>query len=214
MVRALREGRKTVTRRVVKPQPTGPNPPGQTYDFRNKRGQWIGALDAVTGQNSVSDQCPYGAPGDRLYVREAWQYADWTEDDGIPLIRYRADGAERWARSIPDEWQDRVMDTWATLSEPSNYDIDGRAADRRWRPGIHQPRWAARLTLDVVSVAVERVQDITESDALAEGVGSDTYSLRGDFARLWNSLNASRGYGWDSNPYVWRVEFRVVSPTS
>jgi hypothetical protein len=91
--------------------------------------------------------------------------------------------------------------------------------DGPWRPSIHMPRWASRITLEVVAVRVERVQDITEADARAEGIaayveyggGSVETLIQGNrhsFRELWDSINASRGYGWDANPFVWVVEFQ------
>ena len=128
-------------------------------------------------------KCPYGAPGDRLWVRETW------DTDG-KTIAYRATTPE-------------------TTTDPE---------PMRWRPSIHMPRWASRLTLAVTSVRVERVQEITEADARAEGIepqrsdysGEDSNSLQ--FRDLWDSINAARGYGWAVNPWVWVVEFERVQP--
>lgn len=139
---------------------------------------------------------PYGQPGDLLWVRETWAY---NEAQGTI---YAADG-----------------DT------PDPDDNDGPERCRgRWRPSIHMPRWASRITLEVVSVRVERVQSITHEDALAEGIedaepGADLriaglpYSFaRTRFCLLWNSINAARGYSWEVNPWVWVVEFRRTQP--
>jgi hypothetical protein len=114
------------------------------------------------------------------------------------------------------EWQDRLLDTWADLSRPENIAIDGKAADRRWRPNIHIPRWASRLTLENTEVRVERVQDITLDDMLAEGIAAlpewegNQVSTESCWRSLWDSINGPRGYGWDANPWVWVVSFRVV----
>lgn len=91
--------------------------------------------------------------------------------------------------------------------------------DRRWRPSIHMQKWACRIWLEVTGVRVERVQAITEDDARAEGLDSfhPTWhegfceSYREQFATLWDSLNAKRGYGWDTNPWVWVIDFKVVN---
>lgn len=103
----------------------------------------------------------------------------------------------------------------------------------KWKPSIHMPRWASRITLEVTDVRVERVQDISEQDALAEGVDMETehgslciniedasYSsnlvygsaIKTVFRKLWDSINLKRGYGWDINPWVWVVEFKRAMP--
>ena len=223
MVRAILDGRKTVTRRLV----TGHD----VIEERDDGTPWPYYTTWSHGDDGSPWQaCPYGVPGDRLWVRETWRYHDWT-NDGLPWIAYAADGCHRLCESIPDEWSDRVEDVWATLSDQKNTAIDGVARDRRWRPSIFLPRWASRLTLDVVRVQVERLQAITEEDANREGVeymdglldesdlcrvakemGAMATDSRVWFACLWDRLNASRA-PWDSDPWVWRVEFRrVVTP--
>lgn len=175
MVRALLDGRKTMTRRVVKPQPDEMfNPSSQV------------ALESWT------IGCPYGQPGDNLWCKETFSGAD---DQAFKhLVIYRADGEQ----SV------------------------------RWRPSIFMPRWASRITLELTAVRVERVQDISEDDAKAEGVieqfravvlrpdgGPDYHipnSYRGGFANLWDSLNAKRGFGWDKNPWVWVLTFNRIKP--
>ena len=146
-------------------------------------------------------RCPYGVPGDRLWVREThhidYYPAGTLNAHGNPgVIHYRAD-------------TDIISQSW----------------DGQWRPSIYMPRWASRITLEVVSVRVERVQDITPSDCIAEGVevianewGTPWYkgpqgewkSSREAFSAFWNSINAKRGFPWSSNPWVWVVEFRQV----
>lgn len=165
-----------------------------------------------------------------MWVRETWQYADWTED-GEPFIRYRADDECRLITTPPEAWSEKLADIWADLSEPENYLIDGCAADRRWRPAIHMPRWASRLTLRITDVRVERVQDISEKDAIEEGVWGTfiedgrywrNYSLSDEdaacspmlnfpsesYRTLWESINGAGS--WDANPWVWALTFEVL----
>ena len=234
MVRAILAGTKTQTRRVVKQHKAfeewGVKGPDDAYDATtDDDGQ---GFFLVAGDHGYAGPvpCPYGQPGDRLVVRETWQYAGFT-DDGEPFIAYKADGARKLCDTSPLEWADRIEDVFANLSEPSNYNIDQRAADRKWRPSIHMPRWASRIKLEIVSVRVERLNDISEADALAEGIAGDSFEFHGQpffrdyrltdaeaetqpalttardsFYSLWESIN---GHGsWDVNPWVWVVEFR------
>ena len=212
MVRAILDGRKTQTRRVVKV--------GDTIEERDDGTRWPYFKTWTHGDDgSPWAACPYGAPGDRLWVRETWRYHDWTED-GQPWIQYAADDACRLCEHVTADWADRVCDVWATLSDPDNYQIDGAARDRKWRSPLFLPRWASRLTLAVVSVRVERLQAITEEDAIAEGVlrtggraNLDPHHFRPArdlFADLWDAINGKRA-PWASNPWVWVVEFTRVT---
>src|SRR5262249_27378565 len=136
--------------------------------------------------------CPYGGPGDRLWVRETW-----AGDDCCGYV-YRADHPN---------------------ADLKRGDLDdGDQSIRRWRPAIHMPHAASRITLDVLSVRVERLQQITEDDARAEGVLSpaelSVCKLEGPlpwgrdaFQRLWDAINGKRAL-WASNPWVWCIEFR------
>lgn len=153
MVRAILAGRKTQTRRVIKPQPVIQD----------------GVAFFKTGQ-----RCPYGQIGDRMWVREAW-----IRNSGVPA--YRADDPS-WPGETP-----------------------------KWKPSIHMPRWASRITLEIVNVRVERLQDITVGDAWAEGCpNSDVNVIPDWFIPLWAGINAARGNGWDDNPWVWAIEFKRV----
>jgi hypothetical protein len=234
MVRAILFGEKTQTRRVV----TLPkwiakrggdlNAPSTFRDPGFGDGEYLHvAIDeADPGLKTVHRvRCPYGEPGDRLWVKETHQYADWTED-GMPWIRYAADYAERFhdSGSIPEAWGEKLTDIWEGLSAAENVAIDGKARDRAWRPSIHMPRWASRFTLEITSVRVERLETISHRDALAEGVrvwerweaeraGSvevNSHDPRDAYAELWESIN---GVGsWALNPWVWVVEFAQVQP--
>lgn len=187
MVRAILEGKKTQTRRAVKPQPTVVN---KTHlGWRREHGLRL--------------NCPYGESGDRLWVRETWAlppsydpalHGDLRTKPRCGPVCYR----EQYSTGRP----------W-----PGS----------KWRPSIHMPRWACRLVLEVTSVRVERLQDISEEDAKAEGATFNeklaskktnpksrfqrTRHIR-SFERLWDGLNDKRGYGWDENPWVWVIELK------
>lgn len=184
MARAILEGRKSVTRRVVKPQPVVgdggcwyPEPPRKTAHRARHY-----ANDAHLRKGLARDFCPYGTPGDRLWVRETWGKLD------MGSVCYRADDEP----AVP--------------------------ADGRWRPSIHMPRWASRITLEVTEVRVQRLQEISEEDAKAEGVEAVPFCKAGRpdgmehveaFEGLWTDINGKRpGCSWDANPFVWVISFR------
>lgn len=207
MVRALLDGRKTQTRRVAKFTDAGylKEPCGHRRWHR-------GDPDAVQA-------CPFGGIGDRLWVRETWKFTGWS-GDGEPWIHYRADDKQVFidGRNIPETWGELLMDVWSVLSAEDNFQIDQKAADRKWRPSIHMPRWASRITLEVTGVRVERLQEISDADAMAEGVpftelpqGQDRPDPlhRAQFADLWELINGPGS--WEANPFVWVIEFRRVS---
>lgn len=224
MIRAVLDGRKTQTRRILTNRNSECSCAWNDLDWSTvyvDPGLGGGAYLKVSGPDDAFHRvyCRY-AIGDRLRVRETWKYADWTED-GYPFIAYQADNSSRLIENYPSEWAERVSDTWSALSDPSNYRIDNRAADRRWRPSIHMPLWASRLTLEITGVRVERLREISEADARAEGVeplhvtavarGPNPFYYRDEFSSLWDSLNAKReggAYAWDRNPWVWVIEFR------
>ena len=182
MVRAVLEGRKTQTRRVVKLAP----------------GEHLVKLESgeINGVQSHSAKvkdlkCPYGKPSDRLWVRET--FAPHEDAKHWPEVR------------TPSRCDYRASCSSGVLQEET------------WTPSIFMPRWASRILLEVVSVRVERIQDISEEDSWSEGYPYDESVSRNDpyrgrkwFQGLWDSINAKRGYGWDSNPFVWVVEFRVL----
>lgn len=192
MVRAILEGRKTQTRRVAK---IGDGSHVEDEDIPaayedGSRDPWIMDFQTKHYPQWVKRHCPYGKPGDRLWVRETWADTGWPLTG--PAIAYRAD---------PDH---------------ADHDMP------RWRPSIHMPRWASRITLEVVSVRVERLQEISEEDAKAEGInnageqwecyccGGTKSTARGSFETLWESINGPES--WDANPWVWVVEFKRIKP--
>lgn len=198
MVRAILDGRKTQTRRVLKMKETNipPSVPDKFF---------------VT--NALLANCPYGVPGDLLWVRETWQGLVNVYDDLLP-----------WSHTSPlYRGRENVVEIGYKADYPNPIDDGGWVV---WVPSIHMPRWASRITLRVVDVRVERLQEISEEDAQAEGVNplpspvsSPESTWRGlryvpAFAMLWNDINAARGCGWDVNPWVWVVEFERVEVTA
>jgi hypothetical protein len=192
MVRAILEGRKTQTRRLVGPRHV-----------------------MCVGRPELAD-CPYGEPGDRLWVRETFAIECSVDgidqplphDDGRPHRRHHHEHGESW-------WQQphyRATDPAPELciTDKDGYEVPGV----QWKPSIHMPRWASRITLRVTSVRVERLQAITESDAWAEGVhpdwcGVDEHGPRASFSALWDQINGARA-SWDSDPWVWVIGFERV----
>jgi hypothetical protein len=194
MVRAILDGMKTQTRRVVK-------------------GKWLPLVEEVLRVNGqwvfetmdYDLTTPFGKPGDRLWVRETW--AQLLDHYGKAHPTYRAD----YVRSEADR-------------------LDA------WRPSIHMPRWASRLTLEITDVRVQRLQDISPTDAIDEGAlelpNRPTYAAEceaakaagilkpplGDgpvqrFCRLWDHLHAGKpGLSWEANPFVWAITFKQVTP--
>lgn len=214
MVRAVLEGRKTQTRRVVKPQPpkwswtsVAEYARAKGLNLKLPTGKWVKAA--------------YGKPGDRLWVRETfaiesnYNYGDVYDRPDNPL------GPVRWGE---EEGMGNCFECPRyRASEPETIlgdDEDGM----RWKPSIFMPRWASRITLEVTDVRVERVQEISETDAVAEscqasgGIVSgpmepeerDGHTAAEEFKALWDSINEKRGFGWEKNPWVWVVEFKKI----
>ena len=188
MVRAILEGRKTQTRRPIKVDDiytTVDDTDGKPFAWQSDEcGDWY------------EMPCPYGKPGDLLWVRETWQIFRVYEDTWNG--GYEAD---LWDGPIPRE---RPNHAWIT------YAVDDPGG-RPWRPSIHMPRWASRITLRVTGVWIERLCEITTADAESEGFSPIYYgsavSAIEPFADAWNAMYSKRGLGWSDNPWVWVVEF-------
>ena len=181
MVQAILDGKKTQTRRVIKIDDTPEN--------------WKISIagTSIVRAEPYDVKLPRYAAGDILWVRETWSIHECVKcQAGIPAL-----GGECKCEYV--------------------YRTNYGATDFRWKPSIHMPKEAARIFLKVTDVRVERLQDITEEDAIAEGMsktlvdGVVFISAKGNFHVFWDSLNIKRGYGWDTNPWVWVIEFERIN---
>lgn len=213
MVRAILEGRKTVTRRTVKPwQAPARQEDGEWYAIAQRHPRWGFGVSGLTAEAcadelATSGCCPYGRPGDRLWVRESTE-ADHSTSDVVTLARYCADKAPVMYWDEDDGQPVHAVSHW-------NYPRDVR-------PSIHMKREQARILLEITAVSVERLQDISEEQAESEGVHRDmrmwfatdeggpafTWPQHA-FEHLWRKINGAES--WDANPWVWVVEFKRVS---
>ena len=175
MVRAALAGTKSQTRRAVKPQPSA-DLLADFAEIRAARGH-----TRSTDAQSVADSfpCPYGQPGDRLWVRESW--------------------------AAPHAY-DHLCPRWIPHDARTHYAATEDHGGLMWRSPIFMPRWASRITIEITGIRVERLQDISHADAMAEGMALDDAIY--DYSRLWESLNGSGS--WDANPWVWIVAFKRV----
>lgn len=249
MVRAIIAGRKTQTRRLVKPQPSESFLPyvghyQRTLVDRKEGEQFPDPVVRFGAFDEKEDYpCPYGKPCDRLWVRETWadvhplQVAEgrYSKEGragipGPPSVEYRtiyaADG------DYPPIWYSDGH-PFRTLTCPGDFERElyPKGTGWGWWPSIHMPRWASRITLEVVSVRVERLKEISEADAKAEGIESsrasqlcggtwrdysqgrrdpfeDFSSPVDSYRTLWESINGPGS--WDGNPWVWVVEFKPI----
>jgi len=287
MVQAIQAGNKTMTRRVITNGGCLQSVPWDEFnkglnkppykapaDYRIwKNGKYIYPSWAFRIQTEVDDDttypliCPYGQPGDRLWVRETtWiseckryiaQGLDRGHSSDLDIVdletgkryihqRDRGDYAITDGMIMSWSWRGRYL---RSNRQTEGFDVSFADVDttvkiilfsgniikrsynaqfRKKMPSIFMPKTAARIWLEVVSVRVERLQDITEEDAISEGIGKITQNYYGGephrikgnpkcyntakeaFKGLWNYLNLKRGYGWNANPWVWCVEFRRV----
>ena len=196
MVRALLDGSKTQTRRAMKPQPTHFNPAG------------VPRRVIPTGGPSYVIRCPYGQPGDRLWVRETWQ--------GPLLQEFEADADPDWHyASHIHQYQNPAHCEYAADGGPKpEYTNADDVMRQGWRPSIHMPRWASRILLEVTQVRVEQLQAISIGQICKEGLARSIYEFIpvtaafDAFADVWDSINGPGA--WEANPWVWAVEFKQV----
>lgn len=256
MVVATLEGRKGQTRRILNPQPvliTGLDSPRRqnhgdlflapdifptgeivngkiTGNFVFAYAEGAGTTHCMGMVEFCRDHCPYGQPGDRIWVKETHlRWGRWVRNGktkkGKPAWKFRP--------AAPN-----LKKVLYVAGEPVALPEKIKRTELAWhkRPSIFMPRWASRLTLEITDVRVERVQSITEADAIAEGISKVTlqvgkhsnpqpfyrafpdkpgglHSAKSAYEILWDSLNKKRGFGWDENPWVWKICFKRIKPT-
>ncbi|EPC5538520.1 hypothetical protein LWX85_002195 [Salmonella enterica] len=200
MVRAILDGRKTQTRRIMKNQPAGDYPETPALIRNVGTGfQWHG----LYGESSIFN-CPLGSIGERIWVRETYQG---------PLFDY-----EQMESYLEDSSKFEKPDFCVYRADgnpaPEFYDADDNL-HCGWRPSIHMPRWASRITLEITDVRVERLNAISEEDAQAEGVQPACYEIRPpeaayrvSFGEVWRGIYGEES--WVANPWVWVIEFKRV----
>ena len=217
MVRAILEGRKTMTQRVLKdhnaanifPMPKTPN-------------EWFAWL-TLDPLNTSLIKCPYGIPGDRLWVRETWKPGAWRED-GRVAVDYKASPElthTPWCNVDSDTWSylwpkltDEVARSGLVADDDDQFHWEPGKSPLKWRPAMFMYRWASRIDLEITGIRVERLQDITNNDALAEGTPDirtieNGYDMRDCFRALWDQING-KTHPWDTNPWVWVIQFKKV----
>lgn len=209
MVKAIFEGKKTRTRRVITHYSV---PNDDLVDFQeflyipenndvmspNEGYYALFKCNANQDNRVIYFRCPYGKVGDRLWVREAWRT---IMENGTP-------------NDFGVVYKDGGISFYQDNTKRTNYPME-----EKWRPSIFMPRWASRILLEITGVRVERVQDIDEGDAIAEGIPpfapggiKQTSTIpRKHFSTLWDSINDKRGYSWSLNPWIWVIEFKRVA---
>ncbi len=203
-VLAILQGRKTQTRRLMKAQPypdsivTVEHYNQTVIDRHGDMQPGPEIFGAHWDDGEYGLRCPYGAPGDMIWVRETWCRTGLSH---VPCAHYRADGEH------------------VVLDDGDGFTAVNKDGSEKspWRPSIHMPRWASRITLRITDVRVERLQDISEDDARAEGwpgpfteTGFPIASPLAWFANVWTNINGPSA--WDDNPWVWVISFERVKP--
>lgn len=202
MVRAILSGQKTQTRRAIRKQFAPDAEPAEVaatspegWQISGHSGLWWDDAGACIDD---AIRCPYGQPGDRLWVRESWRVCGGRE------FEYQQDRSQVMYRATHSE--DGFPLGWESY---------------KWRPSIHMPRWSSRILLEVTGVRVERLNDISKADAIAEGAPPSHPSIdrvsaeyghadfsRSWYAQLWDQINGAES--WETNPWVWVVQFKRV----
>jgi hypothetical protein len=180
-VQAILDGRKTQTRRVIKKP--------EKWTIEKQDDELYLYEDIYGDHHNVIEKCPYGQIGDRLWVKESYTFANFGK-----VTIYKSDK------------KDQFGEDWKITASQTN----------SWKSPLFMPRSASRITLEITNIRVERLRDITQEDVAKEGIISVINDKvvcsnpNDTFIEQWDKLNAKRGYSWDSNPFVWVIEFRRV----
>lgn len=231
MVQAILAGRKTQTRRVVKPerwmvkQNVTFKDASVDQGFYGPNDQYLKVVREID-ETRHRIVCPYGSPGDRLWVRETWRVGAWNNDTGTVAIDYRSDNSSRreWIVVQDDDaftrlYVQSVEDAQFKLGHKENYKWNPGESPCRWRSSLHMRREFSRITLEITAIRVERLNQIEYKDCKAEGLqeprqfaqfGASAAErdelFRVSYKTLWETINGPGS--WDKNPWVWVVEFK------
>lgn len=222
MVNAILAGRKTQTRRCLKRQPfiSDDFPIWWAFPYDEDGNAWLWP----NAEKKILAMCPYGRVGDQLWVLETWATSEYMD------------------ASAPSKTKGLGLPIWFEADDScesggSNIRSSGISTKGKLRPSIHMPRWASRIQLEITNVRVEQLQDISEEEAMAEGIRESIlqcedgafrgwhwekeifgdveqpwHNARSAFMALWDRINFKSGYGWGKNPWVWVVEFKMIKP--
>ncbi len=228
MVRAILDGRKTQTRRIMKVQPKpSKSRPGDFWFSSKKLESMVHVSDLAPCNSPIADYhlfiqehcCPFGAVGDRIWVREAYRFPASLDDispTGVGEMAVATGYRKPWAPTFY-EFTGTFSDGWKGFETPPKVSDAGKL-----RPSIHMPRWASRILLEITDVRVERLNAISQEDAQAEGMeltgwrptysdpdsGGEVMTPYDNFAELWSSIYGEGS--WKADPWVWVIEFKRV----
>lgn len=217
MVRAILDGRKTQTRRAI----NWKRQPYMEMAERDNGSIWPWAEDCECG-GDIWFPCPFGQVGDRLWVRETWGVVSHDFDENEQIIDWVPDRPVTAIHEMP--FGNGYYSGHAIYAVDGQFtwgDDDGHGERSCWKPSIHMPRAACRILLEITAVRVERLNDISQADAIAEGGPPSHPSIDAvsrdygfpDFSRSWFAQTWQHIYGeesWSANPWVWVIEFRLV----
>lgn len=209
MVRAVLDGRKTQTRRIIRASMRTADPQFELH--QQSDGSWLpmhtfneSSFDRNGCEQPIS--CPFGAVGDCLWVRETWSVVSHAFDDDGLMVDYVPDRPAKAVHEKP--FGNGYCSGHVIYAADGDFTwgdddgcVDGRSC---WKPSIHMPRWASLITLEITGVRVERLQDISQKDAIAEG-GTPYFNINW-FAGLWASVYGTES--WQANPWVWVIDFK------
>ncbi|SBZ41616.1 morphogenetic protein [Klebsiella quasipneumoniae] len=240
MTRAILDGRKTQTRRIMKVQPSEDFTPMNMALETDYKARWYtpGVVDKdgylqpaskeVFGVSNENEgySCPFGAVGDRIWVRETWAILGNEDGCCIDWEEKLCKADERSAARIYRASCEQKPGNYGLWSIPDDADWKPHTKDHQyegaWRPSIHMPRWASRILLEITDVRVERLNSISQEDAQAEGMeltgwrptyfdpdsGGEVMTPYDNFAQLWESIYGEES--WKADPWVWVIEFKRV----
>lgn len=216
-VALIREGMKTQTRRKTIPGLTEPLIELRTHSGEHT-GLW-GAHHGIDWENE-SIKCPYGIPGFYQWIRETWRPRSWGEDFDWMVVEYKSGGSLKELNPWETWGENRAEDVWENLglemerngcyiTGGGHWVVPDDGTPINWRPSIFMPKDACRYRTLIKDIRMEKLQDISEADAIAEGMDPD--DPIGHYQAVWDSINKKQGFGWEIPQVVWVIEFHLTT---